>query len=296
MKPLRWIAGALGVIIALNLIALVIDHFFGAPSGPTSSAFSTTPQGAAALAELLERTGHRVDLSRLSLTEADLDPSATVVLFDPQDISPKEQNALGSFVEAGGRLVAGGQDPEWLQEVAPGLPTWTPDGETVFTNAAASTLGDIHDVETAASGSWLGTGSGTALVGGEERPLVVSASAGNGTIVAVADASPFQNRLLDRADNAGLALTLIDGDREHVIFAEAEHGYEADAGLAALPRRWKLAMSALLLAAALWMWAKGRRLGPPEEIVRPLPPPRVAYVESLAATLARTEGRGKVSG
>jgi hypothetical protein len=297
MKAIRWVAGALGLIIAINLVALGIEYFFGAPSGPTSSGFSTTPRGIAAMAELLERTGHRVDLSRVPLADADLDPSATLVLFEPQMVRPSDQNALGSFVEAGGRLVAGGRDPEWLQEVAPGLPTWTPDGETVFTNEAASTLGNIHQVETAAEGSWLGTGSGTALLGDEERPLVVSASAGNGTIVAVADASAFQNQLLARADNAGLALTLVDGDREHVVFAEAEHGYRADSGLAALPRRWKLAMAGLVLAAALWMWSKGRRLGPPEDVVRTLPPPRVAYVEALAATLARTEGRGKkVSG
>ncbi len=36
------------------------------------------------------------------------------------------------------------------------------------------------------------------------------------------------------------------------------------------------------------MWAKGRRLGPAEEVERELPPPRRVYVDAIAASLART--------
>ena len=36
------------------------------------------------------------------------------------------------------------------------------------------------------------------------------------------------------------------------------------------------------------MWSRGRRLGPPDEVERAQAPPRRAYVEAMAAALART--------
>ena len=59
-------------------------------------------------------------------------------------------------------------------------------------------------------------------------------------------------------------------------------------GLAALPRRWRLALTGLGLAAAIWLYARSRRLGSPEDEARPLPPPRWAYIDAVAGTLART--------
>jgi hypothetical protein len=44
----------------------------------------------------------------------------------------------------------------------------------------------------------------------------------------------------------------------------------------------------LLLAALAWVASRIRRLGPAEDERRPLPPPRRAYVDAVAATLART--------
>ena len=38
----------------------------------------------------------------------------------------------------------------------------------------------------------------------------------------------------------------------------------------------------------MWLLARSRRLGPPEDEARPLPPPRWAYVDAVAGTLART--------
>jgi hypothetical protein len=72
---------------------------------------------------------------------------------------------------------------------------------------------------------------------------------------------------------------------------ESVHGYGETTGLAALPARlgWALVLvgaAALVLIAARW-----RRLGPPEPVERPLFPPRRAYVDALAATLARSRDR-----
>jgi hypothetical protein len=43
------------------------------------------------------------------------------------------------------------------------------------------------------------------------------------------------------------------------------------------------------------MISRARRLGPPEDASRPLPPPRRAYVESLATTLGKTRRRAEAA-
>jgi hypothetical protein len=118
--------------------------------------------------------------------------------------------------------------------------------------------------------------------------VVTVANVGAGRAVLLADASPLQNRLLDQADNAALGLALAGPPGRRVVFAESVHGYGRATGLAALPERWKWALIGLLLAAIAWVASRIRRLGPAEEETRALPPPRRAYVDAVAATLART--------
>ena len=113
--------------------------------------------------------------------------------------------------------------------------------------------------------------------------------AGRGRIVLLADSSPLQNRLLGEADNAAFALAL--SGRGPLTFVESVHGYGPQRGLAALPARFGWALIGLLLAALVFMVARGRRLGPPERERRELPPPRRAYVDALAATMARGKER-----
>ena len=105
----------------------------------------------------------------------------------------------------------------------------------------------------------------------------------------LADSSPLQNRLLGEADNAALALAL--SGRGPLTFVESVHGYGPARGLAALPARFGWALIGLALAALVFMVARGRRLGPPEPERRDLPPPRRAYVDALAATMARGRDR-----
>ena len=113
--------------------------------------------------------------------------------------------------------------------------------------------------------------------------------AGSGRIALLADTSPLQNRLLDEDDNAAFALAL--SGRGPLTFVESVHGYGPQRGLAAIPARFGWALLGLLLAALVFMVARGRRLGPPEREHRDLPPPRRAYVDALAATMARGKER-----
>ena len=119
--------------------------------------------------------------------------------------------------------------------------------------------------------------------------LLLVRPAGRGRIVLLADSSPLQNRLLGEADNAAFALAL--SGKGPLTFVESVHGYGPQRGLAALPARFGWALIGLLLAALVLMVARGRRLGPPERERRELPPPRRAYVDALAATMARGKER-----
>jgi hypothetical protein len=126
------------------------------------------------------------------------------------------------------------------------------------------------------------------VLGARGLVMAATAVAGQGRVIALADPSPLQNRLLDEADNAALGLNLAEAGRA-VWFLEGPHGYGQGEGLAALPQRWRLTLAGLGLAAAVWLLARSRRLGPPEAESRPLPPPRRAYVDAMAGTLARTK-------
>ena len=114
------------------------------------------------------------------------------------------------------------------------------------------------------------------------------ATSGAGRALLLADTAPLQNRLLDRADNAALALALAGPADRRVIFAESVHGFGQATGLAALPSRWRLALAGILLAALLWMASRARRLGPPEPAGEDQAPARREHVEALALALRRS--------
>src|SRR5439155_27082798 len=155
--------------------------------------------------------------------------------------------------------------------------------------AATPEVAGVGAVRAAQLGSWREAGQFEPILAGEgERVLAVAGDVDAGRVVALADPSPVQNGLLAADDDAALALGLAGGRGRAVLLAGGPAGYGQAGGLAALPRRWRLALAGLGLAAAVWLLARSRRLGPPEDEARALPPPRWAYVEAVAATLART--------
>lgn len=294
----RFGVGAVIVVLALNLVSAGVTVVTGGsgPGGPTSSSYATAGDGLAAYAELLARHGHTVERVRTSLDRASLDPASTLVLADPGEVSDAEGQAIAAFVAAGGRLVAMGGEVEALLAGLPGGgPKW--DGDGVRTSrpvVPAPEVAGVAAVESAGDGSWEDAGATLPLLGDGDRLLATVASVGPGRVVAVADASPLQNRLLARADNAAFGLAAV-GPGRPVAFAEAQHGYGRRTGLSAIPARWRWALAGGFLAAVVWMWSRGRRLGPPDEVEISLPPPRRAYVDAMAGALARTRQRDVVA-
>jgi Domain of unknown function (DUF4350) len=281
VSPRAW--KALGVVVAavvaVNLALQRIDGATGTPGGPTSSAFATGPDGLAAYAELVEREGHPVTRLRTPPAESELDPGSTLVVLDPQGLTGEDNRALLRFVRRGGRLIGG----RWVGYA------WRAGGpRRAVPLVPIPELAAVRRVESAGEGSWAPGGGALPALAGPGGTLLAVDELGAGRALLLADASPLQNRLLEHADNAALGLGLAGPPGRPVVFAESVHGYGRASGLRAIPTSWRWTLGGLLVAALVWMVARGRRLGPPERARRALAPARREYVEALGAVLART--------
>jgi hypothetical protein len=280
---------ALVVIVNVALSLLDSSTRGADETAPRSSSLSTGRDGMAAYAELLHQNNHATEGLRGSLTDHHLFTDATLVVLDPIGLDRDQEQAVRRFVERGGRLVAGGAGATPLLATLLGDPPalsadGAPSAEPV---RAAPEVAGLHSVRSAGDGSWSEPGSTLPVLAQGMRVLATVADVGRGRIVALADPSPLQNRLLGAADNAGFGLAAA-GEGRTVLFAEGLHGYGRERGLGAIPGRWQAALIGLALAALLGVVAAGRRLGPAEDAERDLPPPRRAYVDAVAASLART--------
>ncbi len=297
-RPWRRLHPAVRVVIVLVTLAVVVNIALslldsstrGADeTAPRSSSLSTGRDGLAAYGELLRRNGHDTEARRGPVTGSAPSAADTLVVLDPVGFDHDEERAARRFVARGGRLLAGGAGAtSLLAAVLTEPPAWSAAGvRNASPTGGAAEVAGLRSVRTAGEESWSEPGSSTPVLGDGSRVLATVATVGRGRVVALADPSPLQNRLLGSADNAGFGLAAA-GDGRTVVFAEGAHGYGAASGLGAIPGRWQAALVGLTLAALLGVVAAGRRLGPPEEAGRPLPPPRRQYVDAVAASLART--------
>jgi hypothetical protein len=291
----RWkIAIALGAtIVAFNLLLAAVHSLTGGnPGGPRSSSYATGGDGLAAYAELVADAGHAVERDRRKPHEREPDPADTVVLLDAGFVRGNDAAALRRFVEAGGRLVAGGGDPDWIRRIVGRGVEWSPD--PVREGVVVAPVPEVKGVEALAGfqdGSWREVGGALPAYAGRNGALLAVAGVGAGRVLLLADAAPIQNAALDDADNAALGLGLAGPVSRQVVFLESFHGYGQATGIAAIPTDWWVLFGVGAAAVAAFILARGRRLGPPERAARELQPPRREYVESLGGVLARTRGR-----
>jgi hypothetical protein len=285
---------AVGLVIALNLaLALVRSVTGGTPGGRASSSYSTGAEGVAAYASLLSRSGHRISRLRSLPSDTRLDPEQTVILLAPAEpVAEADADALRAFVEGGGRLVVGGPAGRWLRRIVGNAPTWSPSRvRAPHIVAPSAETARVATLRTDDEGSWAGGGA-LPLLGDRDGSLLSLVLVGEGRVLLLATASPLQNALLAKADNAALSLALAGPGARPVTFLEAYHGYgAATTGFEAIPGEWMVGFVLLVLAALTMMAAGGRRFGPPEARERELPPPRREYVESLGGILARSRSR-----
>ena len=293
---IRALIAAIILVVGFNVLAFALDEVSGARKGPTSSSYTTSPQGLAAYADLLARNGHPIARFRGQLDQTAPPSGATVVLLDAQ-LSLDEARVLRTFVTGGGRLITGGPPANVrLSELVVDAPSWAPEGESRIKPLAPVTeVEGISEVATASFGSWSDARSTLPALGNNGHPVVTVESVGGGRIVLLADSSILHNNLIAAADNAAFGLRIAGQDGRPVLFVESVHGFGASTGLGAVPWRWRWALGGLVLAVLVYFLARGRRLGPPEDLRRPLAPPRRDYVDALAGILARTRDPSSVT-
>jgi len=305
----------IAIVLVLNVGSAALRTVLGTdPGGPTSSTYGTAGDGLAALADLLEAEGIEVIQLQERLDRATLDPATTLVIAEPLPLEVGELDAIERFVIAGGRLVMTG-DPTLLgaraalaetpdgdpgepspgepspgEADAPGLPVWSPAAvaSPALPVAPVPEVAGISEVETGRRGSWAETGPFVPILASEDRVVAAVGAIGSGRLVAVADPTIWQNELLAERDNAAFALAALGSGRRTVVFAEAAHGIGGRSGLGAFPVTWRWTLAGFALAALLAIWSRGHRFGPAERPDRLLPPPRRAYVDAIAITLAKT--------
>lgn len=281
-----------GLVVGVNLFLSAVGSVVGSdPGGPTSSAFGTGDDGLEAWADLLVADGRRVERSRTDLADLDLDASSTVVVADPVDLGSDDLQALGRFVNAGGRVVLTGEPASELLAVLTGadiartstsaedLRVWVP---SEHTGAARELAGDR-------GGRWIDVGHLVPLAGDDAQPILVVGDVGDGHVLALADTDLLHNRNLAQADNAALGLALVGDDDRPVVFAESVRGRSG--GFSAMPSSWKWMLAGLVVALGAALWSAGARFGPPEPPPVASRPPRRDHVEAVAAALHRSTDR-----
>jgi Domain of unknown function (DUF4350) len=284
---------ALGVaacLVGFAIVLAIVDRLSPEPKGPPSSSYATSPQGLAAYASVLQRSGHPVRRLRTRIADEPPPTNQTLIVLDAGVMEPDEAQAIGEWVRAGGELVAGGRGgAAWLDDVLSDAPAWD-DGHgrvrrTLVPVAATTGVDEVL----ATGGGWRELGPALPVIGPADGPLLVTRRAGRGSVALLADATPLTNAALDEADGAALGVALAGGQGRTVAFLETVHGYGVSRGFGGLPGRVKWALIGLALTALLAVWAAGRRFGPPEDPDIEPPPPRVAYVDALAAALVRAK-------
>ena len=284
----RWAVAGLAALGVLLIIAFTVGPgSVGDGSAPSGSSYGYDMAGLAAYAELLEEAGHEVDRVRRPVAEQRPDPGSVVVLADVVSIAPEDEFALERFVAFGGRLVLVGASVAFLDlpPLGPAEPGVAP---LVFPDPE---LEGISRISSPARRAWDDTGSLVPLFGSSGAIVVATTDLGEGRVYALASEILANGALAD-ADNAALGLALAGDPTRPVLFLEYPHGYAEATGVSALPGRWKWTLGGLFAAGLVWLAAHSRRLGPPEDVDRALAPPRVLYVDSLAASMVRTRERG----
>jgi hypothetical protein len=275
-------------LVIAALIAAAARPDSGEERSPGVSSTDGGPAGLTIYAALLAEAGHEVSRAGDPPAAGDLDPGETAILLGSGSIGQRDGQALRELVEEGGRLVLGGFSEEAIER-ATGLEVT----QSAGSSGAAAPLVPVAETAGVASLEAAGSrfsevGEALPIAGGPGGEVAALATAGEGTVVLLADPALAANDAIADLDNARVAVNLAGPVDREVVFVESLGSAEVGTGFAALPDRWPYALFLLLLAAAAMIAARVRRLGEPDSPGRELPPPRSRYTDALASALTKS--------
>lgn len=286
----RQIIIAAAVAASIAAIGFISTYFRGT-RGATASSYATQPNGVAAWADLLAQHHHPVSRLRVRPSQTALDPTTTLIVLAPPVVVSEDADAIRNFVVAGGRLVTSDPKLGWLGSLLEDPPNDPVRSSTATVPLTIASTGEFAGVRRLTVGPvrWEHSGQGLPLVADEDGVAVLVTRLGEGQVVALAHHAALTNAELGEADNAAFALAVAGEPGRAVVFAETFHGYGVATGIAAVPASWKVALGFLVFAALVLIWARARRVGPPDRPHRELAPARVDHVHGVADLLTRTK-------
>lgn len=276
----RWLG--LGALVVLALAATFAAQRPGSDS-PLATVENRGPRGVAVLATWLSESGREVRVTDGELPEG----VQTVVLAAPSadEYSPEQLEPLRRFVEAGGTLVylVPRQAPQAALNRWLGVST----GELAPLNDAPG-VADVGGSTVTVTGvpgvHTLRVSADRALhvEGGEEAAeygVLWTRQLGEGRVWLSAGADLAENARLELADNARFWSRLpspLAFDERHQRVSRA------------LPINFAATGLQLLVLAGLFIWARGRRLGPPRDELTNTSVSTMSYVHALANLLRKS--------
>jgi hypothetical protein len=289
----------LGFLIGLNVVFLAQPGAEEDEQTGDRSSYKGTPYGTLAYFTLLKESGRNVERLESAWTLLEQQDADTLVVVTPKpEHQPDEAEleALEEWVIQGGRLVVidreifiefEGNDEEppisvTTESLAGSeLKPLVPSGYTRGVRQLAATqYANVIEVD---------SDRAVGHIGGARGPVVVDVEHGLGSIVFVAESHFVENRGIAEADNAVLAINLIDahGAANKILFDEYHHGHGLDdsqAGvrgyIAGTPVPWMLGQIGLI--AIVVAAGAATRFGRPLPLERDRRTSNLEFVTSMA--------------
>jgi hypothetical protein len=285
----RIVLGLLSAVVVLGLVLTALNARPEAAPPARDGWTSGEPGGVGGWAAVLAREGVRLRVRDVDPSDLQLLPGTTY-LFGEDALDDADARRVAREARRGSHVVAVGRDAWRIARV---LRLDAPGGE-----ATGDAVRVAREPETAAVGAVARDGAvwpstpprARPLLAVGERAVAVAVRVGRGRVVLVPDRGIVENAGLVRADNAAFAVAL--AGRGRVVALRPREEATAFGGV---PARAVTVVLLLVLAAGAAMLSRGRRLGPPTEPDEPPSPGRSAYVDALAALLARTPDRGRTA-
>lgn len=298
-----WITIAVFTTMALFYIAVLsAARVYYAPTAPPLSTYGTDPGGMAALYRYLAASG--VQVARLEQFDDLPQPGDSVIVESGALLrrpTGERVRRLEDWVSSGGLLLLVSDTPNPFHQMS-GTQPYGAARETKVIASPEQPTRKTRGVRTVslAAGTALSPVPADAVVSmsTSEGPSLLSRRVGRGTVVVLADQHAFSNAGIRERDNLALALSmLLSGGRRTVHFDEYHHGYASSGGAwGALPPSVRISLAGLVLATAVFLYARGRRFGPPVAVVAEPPRSPLEYVESLAGLFERAGAIGPSAG
>lgn len=317
--PELFSARALAAIFVVGILALVGTVYllvFGDGGEPTlevrPTTYSSSALGHKALLETLRRLQVPVIVSRFKSGEK-AGPGSLMVLLEP-DTDHVKDGLVGGFRNVPrGLLVL----PKWQGARDRKKPSWVGTMTLLPLDAIEPILKETQiegmvqrvtgtfTVEVPDLGGTIEITDPQVLVGADLKPIVTlkggvligETTQVNGRQWVVADPDILSNHGIDQADNAVVAVSMIENLRPRsgvVIFDETIHGFEQRPNLmkAALELPFGIVTLSVLAATLLAVWAGTMRFGRPQADGRALQPGKITLIRTAADLLHQAGRRG----